>query len=494
MPAIDSLLRLMTVRGAEVLVVAAGEVPVLRRGGEPSNLSMPPLDAVLVSTFIAELTTDEQRAEIERAAKVEVPYALEDGAAFSVLIERRANGPRLTLRTGAAAKPAPRPAATVVPMTASSAAPSAVAPIFAPGPAAELAAELIGRAFAEVTARDASDLVVSAGRSARVRVDGRWVELFDVVFDDAAVQALARPHLTAAQQHELESTGSTDFAIDRRAQGGARFRVNLFKQQGGLAAALRPIRTAMPTLEELGLPDALHRMTAFPSGLVLMTGPAGSGKSTTLVALVEQLNRTRAKHVITIEDPIEYEYQPRRALIHQREVGRDVDSFATGLRAALREAPDVILLGEMRDLETISAALTAAETGHLVLATLHCRDAASAIDRLIDVYPAHQQRQVRTQIASSLRAVVTQVLLSARAGGRVPGYETMLVSSAIANLIREDKTYQIPSSIWTSKAAGMEPLERSLARLVRQGLVELEVAREVCADPERLDDVLRSLR
>lgn len=490
MPAIDSLLRLMTVRGAEVLVVAAGEVPVLRRGGEPSNLSMPPLDAALVATFIAELTTDEQRAEIERVAKVEVPYALEDGAAFSVLIERRANGPRLTLRTGAAARPTPKPALAAVEATATSAPAADVPAIVASGPAAEL----IGRAFAEVAARDASDLIVSAGRPARVRVDGRWVELFDVVFDDSTVQALARPHLTAAQQRELEATGSTDFAIDRRAQGGARFRVNLFKQQSGLAAALRPIRTVMPTLDELGLPDSLHRMTAFPSGLVLMTGPAGSGKSTTLVALVEQLNRTRAKHVITVEDPIEYEYQPRRALIHQREVGRDVDSFATGLRAALREAPDVILLGEMRDLETTSAALTAAETGHLVLATLHCRDAASAIDRLIDVYPAHQQRQVRTQIASSLRAVVTQVLLPARDGGRVPGYETMLVSSAIANLIREDKTYQIPSSIWTSKAAGMEPLERSLARLVRQGLVELEVAREACADPERLDDVLRSMR
>jgi twitching motility protein PilT len=248
----------------------------------------------------------------------------------------------------------------------------------------------------------------------------------------------------------------------------------------------------VPSLRELGLPDDLHELTAHHSGLVLVSGRAGAGKSTTLVALVEQVNRTAAKHVITLEDPIEYEYSPGRALIHQREIGRHVDDFASGLRAALRETPDIIMVGELRDHEAISAALTAAETGHLVLATLHSGSAAMAIDRIVDVFPEHQQVQVRAQLASVLRAVLTQVLLpSTRPPKRVPAYEMLLVTTAVAAKIRDLRGHQIQSEIQKGRSEGMITLELSLARLVRAGKLAMEVAVAHANDRHLFGDLLR---
>lgn len=481
MGAIDGLLRLMMVRNAEALVVAAGETPSLRRAGEPAPLSMPPLGDELMATFVSEVATGDARAALEDSGRVEVDYQIDTGEQFVAKLEGAGDKVRMTFRV-AAAPPAPAPAVVV------DAGARPVVAIAPPPPVTEAMPGGIDALLAQAEGRRASDIVVSANRPSRIKVDGRWLELSAAVFGDEDIGALVGDEVRA---RELEDTGATDFALDRRARGGLRYRVNLFRQARGLAAALRPIRTDVPTLEELGLPGSFRSFADYASGLVLMTGPAGSGKSTTLVALVEHVNRTRDSHVITIEDPIEYEYAPGLALVHQREVGRDVDSFASGLRAALREAPDIILLGEMRDLPTISAALTAAETGHLVLGTLHCGDAASAIDRVIDVYPAHQQRQVRSQLASSLRAVVTQVLLPARGGGRVPAYETMIVTPAIANQIREDKTHHIASQILTSGEAGMVPLERTLARLVRERRVDLADAKAACNDPERLEGLVR---
>jgi twitching motility protein PilT len=295
-------------------------------------------------------------------------------------------------------------------------------------------------------------------------------------------------HMTPAIRARFDETGSADLActLDRAGEP-RRFRANLFRHQGGLCLALRSIRDRIPTFDELGLPRSFAALGALLDGMVLLNGPAGSGKSTTLAALVGEINRTRAAHVITLEDPIEYLHAPRQSLIHQREIGAHVESFSSGLRAALRESPDVILVGEMRDLETISLALTAAETGHLVFSTLHSGTAAMAIDRIIDVFPDGQQAQVRTQLASVLRAVVTQRLLPAReAGQRVPAVEVLRGSYAIAAQIREGKTHQLATQIQLGRDDGMIPLERSLVDLVRAGRITRETALAAARSPEEL--------
>ena len=499
MAAIDSMLRMMSLRYAEALVIESGAIPMLVRAGASEPLSMPALDTQLVRVFVHELAGDDKRTQLEQGKPIEIVYDGEGGR-YSIVVLPKDDGYRLTCRPQAARQarvpsqapavrspmPPPPPkddtksSAEVLPVTATDTSTLASCEVFAE----------IARIFAG--APQASDLLVSAGSPCRMKLDGSWTSV-SATFADADMEAIVSHALSDDQRAELTRTGSVDGALDLRASGSFRFRVNIFYQHRGLAAALRPVRTDPPTLSQLCLPSSLARMAAYHHGLVLMTGPTGSGKSTTLVALIEEINRTQAKHIITLEDPIEYEYTSRQSIVHQREVGRHVESFAGGLRAALREAPDIILLGEMRDHETISAALTAAETGHLVLATLHCGDAASAIDRIIDVFPGHGQRQVRTQLATALRAVVTQVLLPGVHGGRVPAYEIMRVNDAIANLIREDKVFQIPTAISTNRADGMVLLELTLARLVREGRISRDTARSACNDPRQLDDMIRSV-
>jgi twitching motility protein PilT len=276
---------------------------------------------------------------------------------------------------------------------------------------------------------------------------------------------------------------STDHGLEI---AGTRLRINVFDHLGGFGVAARLIRDRVPTLAELALPPELLSIVDQRDGLVLVCGPTGSGKSTTLAALIDQLDQRRAAHVITLEDPIEYRFEGRRCLIHQREVGTHVPSFAAGLRAALREAPDVILLGELRDRETIAAALTAAETGHLVLATLHAPNAAGAIDRMIDAFPDIQQRQIRWQLAAVLRTVITQYLLPRRDGGRAVAAEVVPVTTAVANIIRKGELHTLPTAIQSGRDAGMIPLERSLARLVESGAVAPQVVKRVAADHDLL--------
>jgi twitching motility protein PilT len=318
----------------------------------------------------------------------------------------------------------------------------------------------------------------------RLRVDG------DVtVLDDHSPVTAADLHaLLSALGAPLGPTGSVDFGATL---DGQRVRGHAFHHERGVGVALRLIRRDVPTLERLGLPADLADLIKYRSGLVLVTGPTGSGKSTTLVALVAQLERTRAAHVITLEDPIEYQHQAERCLVHQREVGTHVATFADGLRAALREAPDVIVVGELRDRETIGVALSAAETGHLVLGTVHAPGAAVAIDRLIDAFPEHQQRQARTQLAAVLRTVVTQHLLPTRSGGRTVAIERVPITPAVAALIRKNELQMLSTHIQTGRDAGMIPLEKSLARLVRSQQVEAAVARTVAADLDFFDQLNR---
>ncbi len=499
--AVDSLIRLIAAQNADSLLLASDQVPRLTRAGATRPLSMPPVGAAMMETFVAEVLTAEQVAEAGAGA-----VSVERGE-FTATVKRQDGGWAMSFvkRAGpttaspgpaspappAAPRVAPAPAApvrstapTLTPPAPVRAAPARAAsePVVAPSPAPDAAVshELLDRWLRRAVDEQATDLIVSSGQGARLRVPGGLVDLPGGAIADDEITALAGPWLAEPQRAALAAHGSTDFAFvwrDHGAGAGHRFRVNLFRQGGGLAAVFRPVRRDPPALAELGLPDSLARLARYPNGLVLVTGPSGAGKSTTLVALVEQLNREQPRHVLTIEDPIEYEYRSQLALVHQRELGTHVDSFEAGLRAALRESPDVILVGEMRDRATIAAAMTAAETGHLVLSSLHAGSAAMAVDRVIDVFPEHQQRQVRGTLAGTLRAVVTQHLLpSTTAGVRVPAVELMVATAAVASLIRDGKTHQLASAIQTGRDDGMIPLDRSLADLVEAGAVALETA------------------
>jgi twitching motility protein PilT len=337
---------------------------------------------------------------------------------------------------------------------------------------------------------NASDLHVTTGTPPVIRVRGEVerVHGFDSLTPEETQQLLYRI-LSSEQQKLLELNRQLDFSYS--IPGLARFRVNVYFQRESIGAAFRLIPTELKTLEELGIPSSLHALAEKPRGLVLVTGPTGSGKSTTLAALIDEINRNRSEHILTIEDPIEFLHRHKRCIVNQREIGPDATSFADALRAALRQDPDVILVGEMRDLETISTALTAAETGHLVFGTLHTQSAPSTIDRIIDVFPAEQQEQVRIQIANSLQGVVTQALLpTADKMGRVPALEILLPDDAVRNLIRQGKVEQIYSVMQTNTGRGMQTMEQSLGDLVMRRIVEFEIAITRSSRPTQLVGLL----
>lgn len=316
----------------------------------------------------------------------------------------------------------------------------------------------------------ASDLHLVLGRYPTLRVNGKLIPLTkEGVLTAGDTKAMSDALLTDDKREELMADGQTDLSYSPDEK--SRFRVNVFFQKGAVSIAMRFVSSKIHTLEELGLPNSLYNFTQASQGLFLMTGPVGHGKSTTLAAMMDYINRTQEKHIVTIEDPIEFVYVQDRCIINQREVGRDAKSFSSALRAVLREDVNVVLLGELRDLDTIATAMTAAETGHLIFATLHTNDAPQTIDRIIDVFPAHQQNQIRLQLANVLLGVVSQRLLPQLSGGRVPALEIMFMNHAVENLIRENKTHQIDSVIETSLKEGMISLDRSLADLVRRGIV-----------------------
>ena len=337
----------------------------------------------------------------------------------------------------------------------------------------------------------ASDLHVAVGTQPTIRLHGRLerMEEFERLVPDDT-QRLLYGVLSTDQQKHLEINRQIDVAYS--IPGLARFRVNVYFQRNALGAAFRLIPHELKSLEELGMPQALHELATKPRGLVLVTGPTGSGKSTTLAAMIDEINRTRQEHIMTVEDPIEFLHRHKRCIVNQREIGPDAVSFADALRGALRQDPDVILLGEMRDLETIATALTAAETGHLVFATLHTQDAPSTVDRLIDVFPAAQQEQIRVQIAGTLQGIVTQTLLPRLDGsGRVPAVEVLLPDDAVRNLIRQGKIEQIYSVMQTGTQRGMQTMEQALADLVVRGVVAQDVAVNRSSRPDQLLGVLK---
>jgi twitching motility protein PilT len=342
----------------------------------------------------------------------------------------------------------------------------------------------------EMIGRRASDLHIAAGARPTVRVRGRLtaLEAFPELTPEDT-REIVYSILSGEQRRRLENDLQLDFAYV--IPGQARFRVNAYFQRSALGAAFRLIPTELKSIDELGLPPIVHELTRKPRGIVLVTGPTGSGKSTSLAAMIDEINRSREEHIMTIEDPIEFLHAHKRCIVNQRELGTDATSFAAALKSALRQDPDVILVGEMRDLDTIATALTAAETGHLVYATLHTQDAPQTIDRIIDVFPPEQQNQIRVQLSVALQGVITQQLLPTADGiGRTVACEVLVPTPAIRNLIREGKIHQITSFMQTGSAHGMQTMDSALATLVRAGKIGQKLAESRSSTPEELKRLL----
>ena len=344
--------------------------------------------------------------------------------------------------------------------------------------------------LAEVIKLNASDLHIQVGLPPMVRIDGALRPLPGTAeIDEQSAHQLIFSLMDENQQQILIKDKEFDFSFSFGNM--ARFRVNVFHEKGNLAAALRLIPSHIQTIAELGMPPVVATFANFPRGLVLVTGPTGSGKSTTLAALIDKINSERSGHIITVEDPIEFTHISKKSVVAQREVHYDTYSFATALRSALREDPDVVLIGEMRDLETISSAITIAETGHLVFATLHTNSAAQSIDRMIDVFPAHQQSQIRSQLANILQAVVSQRLVPAIGGGRVVAAEILISNSAVRNIIREGKTHQLDAVIQTGAELGMQTMDRTLVKLIQTGAITYDEAKNHAVDMTEFNRLVR---
>ena len=342
----------------------------------------------------------------------------------------------------------------------------------------------------ECVKRQASDIHLQYGLPPILRIDGALIPVVGLrALNEETVNNLIFATLDEDQKKILLKDKEFDYSFTFG--DIARFRVNAFFERGKLAAAFRLVPNKIKSINDLGMPPIVETFADYPRGLVLVTGPTGSGKSTTLAALVDKINREKSVHIITIEDPIEFTHKSQRSVIAQREVHYDTFSFAAALKSVLREDPDVVLIGEMRDLETIQAAITIAETGHLVFATLHTNSAAQSIDRMIDVFPSHQQPQVRTQLSNMLQAICSQRLIPAIGGGRVAATEIMVANAAVRSLIREGKTYQLDTAIQTGAEQGMQTMDRTLAQMVRGGVITYESAREYAIDINELNRLVR---
>ncbi len=334
--------------------------------------------------------------------------------------------------------------------------------------------------------KKASDLHINPGRPPVLRVKGDLLSLGTTVLDDASSEKLCREMCSETQWAEVQKIGTTDFGLPHT--DGNRFRVSVMRQRGRYSAVLRLIPSTLLTFEQIGLPESVKPLLRKPRGLILITGPTGSGKTTTLATMIDWINQTMDRHIVTIEDPIEYFHTHKKGLVTQREVGVDVPTFVEAMRRVLRQDPDVVLLGEMRDLDTISSAITAAETGHLVFGTLHTTGSARTVNRIIDAFPANQQEQIRAQLSVSLLCVISQVLLPKKDGsGRVAAFEVMIMNPAIANLIRKNETNKIPSTIQTSRKFGMITLDDYLLDLYKRGVISREIALESAQDDKDLE-------
>jgi twitching motility protein PilT len=517
MAAIDGLLRMLLDNGGDELKVASDAAPRMMARGGPLRLSIPPTPDETVRLLLGPILGDAEEAALAASGRHETRYAF-NGVAFAVTLAKAGAGLEATFRRGdeAAAPSPPKPMAATMPKPIATpptmiapptkpiappmptSAPAMTAPPSMTAPPAKPSAAPMSTAstvtaldagleelLSQAAASGATDLHLRAGEPPIIRVDGELRALGGGAVGEEELAALS------ALADEARAGRSVDAAFTTRE--GRRVRLNLYRAGDRLAAALRLLPARTPSLAELNLPAALEDIVAAPHGLVIVCGATGSGKSATLAALAQASLRRRPGLLLTLEDPVEYTVDGGPgSLVRQREVGRDVTTFGAGLRDALREDPDLVLVGEMRDPESISLALTAAETGHLVLASLHSRSAPSAVERIIDTYAAERQRQVRVQLADALRAVVAQRLVPrARGAGRVPAVEILRATHAVTSLLREGRTEQLPSVMQAGKKDGMVTLERSLADLVRSGAVTRDAAYAVANDATSLAGYLR---
>ena len=479
--------RLKGTTGGELLF-ESGHGVVLSLEGEKRVLVRQALSTPQIVGAFAEIVPAEMQGGFPRPGTTAFPYSSPVGD-MEASFESRGAEVRAVVRRASAVRPAPpappccarpgsahararaRPAPAAAPPAPVPQAPVAqVAPPATQVPLPVDAGEAMHRLLSEMVARKASDLHMTSGHPPALRIDGDIVPLREFgPLEDGRLADMLWAIAPAKNRDEFQERSDTDFA---HATAEARFRVNVFADRYGIGSVMRQIPSTVRSAEEMGLPKPILDLCFLNKGLVLVTGPTGSGKSTTLAAMVDHVNRNRDDHILTIEDPVEFVHENKRCLVNQREVGTHTQSFKAALRAALREDPDIVLVGELRDLETIAIAIETAETGHLVFGTLHTNSAPSTVDRLIDQFPTDRQAQIRTMLSESLRGVVTQVLCKRKGGGRVAAMEILLVSSGVANLIREGKTFQIPSVMQTAKGIGMCTLNDSLLDLVKRDVVE----------------------
>ena len=479
MPQLDQLINAMIRHNAEALILQHGQKPALLMEGTERPIVKKALAAAQISKLVVEIAPGEEREAVAGGGTSSFTYELA-GSPFHIDVSE---GPKVVIRTGVAepecAAPAPPVSALEV-----SAAPTPVAPaepeVAAAAPVApagetsvnDLTMDLLLRALVDC---GGSDLHLSSACPPKIRTDGELADIENAPeLDPAAAERLLLSIAPERNRAEIQECGDTDFAYE--IEGLCRFRCNLFQDRKGMGGVFRVIPSKILTVDDLSLSEHIRRLCFLTKGLVLVTGPTGSGKSTTLCALVDHVNTIRRDHVITIEDPIEFVHNNRSCLINQREVHLHTKGFKPALRAALREDPDVVLVGEMRDLETVAIAIETAETGHLVFGTLHTSSAVSTVDRIIDQFPADQQEQIRIMLSESLRGVIAQVLCKKIGGGRVAALEVLMVNAAVSNLIREGKTFQIPSIMQTGKKHGNILLNAALLELVQKKLVEPEEA------------------
>jgi twitching motility protein PilT len=493
--AVDGMLQIMIENGGKSMRLAAGApARILDVHGTAHEASSHPLTRQEILQLIGPIVPEQARRRLPQETSVDFDYTSPSGP-FKVTILR--NGTEIVVSfvpdTDAIAAAPPTPVAAAAPSLAPPPSKASEAPAapHTPQPSVVGGAPAIDRLFRLMVEAKASDLHLSSGMPPLVRKDGliQPLEGNAPVMTNEDVIALMEPITPETNRAEFAQRNDTDFAYEIK--GLARFRANMFLDRKGRGAVFRVIPAKILSAEELGLSPYILKLCKLSKGLVLVTGPTGSGKSTTLCAMIDYINRTRTDHIITIEDPIEFVHENKGCLINQREVGTHTGGFKNALRAAMREDPDIILVGELRDLETVAIAIETAETGHLVFGTLHTTTAASTVDRVIDQFPTEQQAQIRIMLSESLKGVIAQNLCRKIGGGRVAALEVLLINSAIANLIRESKTFQIPSMMQVGRAQGMVALNDALMELVNKKLVEPEEAYVKAVDKAAFEGLLK---
>ncbi|HEU4642598.1 MAG TPA: type IV pilus twitching motility protein PilT [Gemmatimonadaceae bacterium] len=491
MAQLDRFLAALLDNRGTALLLTADDVARLEIGDAPRPVTKQPLTTAQLLSLVREIAPAAAQRQIDAGADVTFSYRLGD-AAFAARVHFGAGGASAEVRVAGDATPAAGEPPAAAPAPATPAQPRAEVRVGGGRDENESARRAeIEFLLEEMVKRSASDLHLRVGEPPILRTHGEMVRMdTQGPLDNAGLEAMLRSIMPDRNRAEYAELNDTDFAHE--ITGVARFRCNALKDRKGAAAVFRVIPAKVVSVEELGLSEEVQRLCHLPRGLVLVTGPTGSGKSTTLCSLIDLVNRTRSDHVITIEDPIEFVHENKRCVITQRQVGVHTSSFKHALRAALREDPDIILVGELRDLETVSIAIETAETGHLVFGTLHTTSAVSTIDRLIDQFPADRQEQIRVMLSESLKGVISQVLCKKIGGGRAAAREVLLSIPAISNLIREGKTFQIPSILQTSKRLGMVMLNDALIELVDGGVVEPKEAYLKASDKAAFSALLKA--